>query len=46
MIVLPFAAFAVNATESELLPWVTPVNVGAVGTVAATKDADAVDAGL
>ena len=40
----PASPFAVNATIAELLPRVTPVMVGAGGAVAATNDAEAVDA--
>ena len=41
---LPPVPLAVTATMPELLPRVTPVIVGASGTVAATNDADGVEA--
>ena len=42
----PPLLFAVKATMPALLPSVTPVMLGADGLVAATKDADVVDAAL
>jgi hypothetical protein len=42
----PPLPFAVNATTAEFWPRVTPVSDGASGVTAATKDADATDAGL
>jgi hypothetical protein len=46
VMVSPPLPLAVNATIAELLPRVTPVTVGAGGVVAATNEADAVDAAL
>ena len=43
---LPPLAFAVNATIAELLPRVTPVRLGAAGTVPATNELDTLDAAL
>src|SRR5947199_409418 len=46
VIALPPVPLAVNATIAELLPRVRLTNVGAAGTVPATKALDAVDAAL
>jgi len=46
VIVAPPSLFAVKATMPALLPRVTPVTLGAAGAEAATKELEAVEAGL
>src|SRR5487761_2279424 len=45
VIALPPLPLAVNATTAELLPRVTPDNVGASGAVPTTNEVEAADAG-